>query len=926
MKQFNNHNRALQCCWVLAIALLSLTSPVLAQLPAGAVSRQQLDELAGQPVDIAPWAYAWRADLAIQERPEAYFIPRRLDRIDKVYRTAAGALPPEQLKSVCYNNMPDLLKSFPPPPNGRLQAALLWTGRLSDYQVELHWPQGQEVPSPENVEVRVYPTSYGWFGWTVDKILSKPEVSADRLTWTYRSQPGEKMDFAYDSRIDAATEMTAVFYDDKNTSGSDAHALPSLRVTGPNVGNWKRMDVEIEWGFDPATEKDDFKGRVESHVALLGAVLPLPGDACMTPGGPGTTPMGEQAWQSKPSGRSRRGVSIPLLYAPDSRPGLDSRLTIWTATSGCTIRLRDLDDGPILIPGHGLFVTKAGAGKTAQQFSAELAAKGLKSIRQMTREHREAASLEEVMREVRLSTCPPDTPVPPLPKVPDSPMHVQVPDPGWTYAWRAASHMLTCPSFWGTISYEVSRVAHAMDMVGMHDHADKVYQHFLKSPGVKIDGDYTDGRGSLEWATSMRNDMAYSHDGSCASTGRMLFCMLDRYFLTGDQAWFKRHRTRLQEAADWIIRQRTLYMKDIPNRQDLQVAGLMPPYHLSDYALPASDRHWYFCDNAFSLQALQRLADALADFDPEAAKTYAAAAEAFRQDIRRAVDREAALAPVRRGIDGACHGFIAQVAYAKGLTCPELGAPSYPDQDLFIGALPLAEPFAALEPNDPRMIDTLNALEELAAPPAAVEKFEQLRAKRCLSTDDAWFWRSLVSLPKVSHNANIYLLQDDVPNFLRFWANSYASLVGADGGLWEHWHLGSFENCAATDNGTTGWFIENFRNLLVMEDGQSLWVARATPRAWLEQGKNITVKNAPTYFGTLAYEIISDVDNGKITASIEIPGRKPPENVIVRFRHPKALPIKSVTVNGKPWTDFDQKNETVRLHGVANHADVQVLY
>jgi hypothetical protein len=35
--------------------------------------------------------------------------------------------------------------------------------------------------------------------------------------------------------------------------------------------------------------------------------------------------------------------------------------------------------------------------------------------------------------------------------------------------------------------------------------------------------------------------------------------------------------------------------------------------------------------------------------------------------------------------------------------------------------------------------------------------------------------------------------------------------------------------------------MENFRNLLAMEDGQALWVARATPRVWLEQGKKVAV-------------------------------------------------------------------------------------
>ena len=44
------------------------------------------DKLVGQPADLAPWAYAWRADRQVQEKPEAYSIPRRLARLDTIYR------------------------------------------------------------------------------------------------------------------------------------------------------------------------------------------------------------------------------------------------------------------------------------------------------------------------------------------------------------------------------------------------------------------------------------------------------------------------------------------------------------------------------------------------------------------------------------------------------------------------------------------------------------------------------------------------------------------------------------------------------------------------------------------------------------------------------------------------------------------------
>ena len=394
----------------------------------------------------------------------------------------------QQLKSIYYD-MPDLLKPLPPQPKGRLQAGLLWTGGVAEYQVELHWPAGvQEIPSPEAVEVRVYPTSFGWFGWTVDKILGNPEISADRRTWTYKSDPAAKMDSAYSVRVDAATEMVAVFYEEGKTPGGVKSAVPSIRVIGPSMGEWKRMDVEMEWGFQAGTEKADFDGRLESYVAMVGPVSPLADDK-------GTTVTGAHSWQSRAAGDARRGIVVPLLYAPGSRPGLDSRVTVWTKTAGFTFRLRDLENGPILIPEHGVFVTKAGSGKTARQFAAELAAKNLKSIRQMTREHREAASWEEVMREVRLWTCPAGTAVPPFPKVEDPPMQVQLPDPRWTDAWRAASYQLRGKHMWGGLAFEVGRVAHEMDMVGLHDEADKVYEHFLKAPGAKSDGDYSDGNG-----------------------------------------------------------------------------------------------------------------------------------------------------------------------------------------------------------------------------------------------------------------------------------------------------------------------------------------------------------------------------------------------------------------------------------------------
>ncbi len=874
----------------------------------------ELDKLAGQPLDIAPWAYEWRADVAVQKQPEAYFIPRRLDRMDKVYRTACRELPRDQLKSIFYDST-DLMNPLLPKPKGELIAGLLWTGRLTDYKVELRWPKGVPIPSPESVEVRDYPTPFGWFGWTVDRILANPEIAEDGRKWTYKSAPGGRMNSAYNVRVPAATEMVAVFCTEKP---GGKPAVPAIGVTSPEVGSWSRMRLEIEWGFQSRKSLQPFDGRIEPSFAMVGEVAPLPGDK-------GTT-ITRSGWRSQAGDGARRGVTVEVLYAPQAKLALDSRITIWTKSTGFTFRITDLEKGPIYIPCHDVLIVKAGSGIIAKQFVKDLAAKNLKSVRQMTREHPEAASWDQLMQEVRFWTCPEKPEVAPFPHVQDPVMRVQVPDQKWTDAWRANSAQLQGPHLWGTLAFEVGRVARDMELIGLHPEADRVYELFLGNPGTRSDGDFVDGDGALEVARGMRHDMGYSHEGTHASTGRLLLAMSERYFLTGDKEWFLKNRARLQAAADWIIRQRTQYLKEIPNRNDLLVAGLMPPQMLGDYFLPACDWRWYYAANALDLQGLQRFADVLMELDPETGRKYQAEAEAFRKDIRRVVERDVTLSPVRLGRDGAYHSFIPRMPYARGLTGPELEAPEFPDTDLFCIQNVLAEPFAAYDPNDVRIADTADMLDELGTyAKAAQEKMEQRKTKG-LPTDDAWFWTPFLILPKASLNANTYLLQDDVPNFLRFFGNHYATVTGSDGRLWEHSHLGQFTKCETPDNGTAGWFVENFRNMLVTEEGQSLWIARGTPRAWLGQGKRIAVGNAPTYFGAVAYEIVSDADNGRIAATVEIPSRRPPARVLVRFRHPRAAPIKSVMVNGQLWTRFNRDKEVIELMGLTGKVSVAASY
>ena len=107
--------------------------------------------------------------------------------------------------------------------------------------------------------------------------------------------------------------------------------------------------------------------------------------------------------------------------------------------------------------------------------------------------------------------------------------------------------------------------------------------------------------------------------------------------------------------------------------------------------------------------------------------------------------------------------------------------------------------------------------------------------------------------------------------------------------------------------------VRFLRDALVMEQPDGLHLGLATARSWLQHGKTVGVREAPTYFGNVTYKIESNVDNGAIRAEIAAPDREPVKVIVLHLRHPQRKPLLRVTVNGAPSQDFDAKNELVRI-------------
>ena len=105
------------------------------------------------------------------------------------------------------------------------------------------------------------------------------------------------------------------------------------------------------------------------------------------------------------------------------------------------------------------------------------------------------------------------------------------------------------------------------------------------------------------------------------------------------------------------------------------------------------------------------------------------------------------------------------------------------------------------------------------------------------------------------------------------------------------------------------------RWMLVLEDplSDTLWLAKGTPRSWLEDGKKISVADAPTRWGKIGFSVASQLKGGKITARVELPASSQRPAVKLRLRAPEGSKIRSVTLNGTAWKNFDPQEETVTI-------------
>jgi hypothetical protein len=92
------------------------------------------------------------------------------------------------------------------------------------------------------------------------------------------------------------------------------------------------------------------------------------------------------------------------------------------------------------------------------------------------------------------------------------------------------------------------------------------------------------------------------------------------------------------------------------------------------------------------------------------------------------------------------------------------------------------------------------------------------------------------------------------------------------------------------------------RWMLVLEDSdeERLYFGKGLPRDWVASGKPARIEQAPTRWGRVTFQLASRPAAKSVAATVELARAGMPREVHVKLRVPKATPLRSVTVNGRP--------------------------
>ncbi|HSU58000.1 MAG TPA: hypothetical protein VLI55_01700 [Bryobacteraceae bacterium] len=472
-----------------------------------------------------------------------------------------------------------------------------------------------------------------------------------------------------------------------------------------------------------------------------------------------------------------------------------------------------------------------------------------------------------------------------------------------------------------------------LDALGQAGTAAAYLEPMLKLQGSKdFPGNHRGSTAGIFHGVKVSDNDDYTANGYGLDHGTVLWTAAQHYLYTRDAQWFSAAWPHLQKAIQWIVDQRAVTKRYDEHGAKVREFGLLPASQLEDNVDWAN----WFSINAFAWAGMDLTAQALADLGRPEAAAVKQQADAYRADLRQAVLRASRAAPVARMQDGVYEPYVptvptrrfrlfgrSEMNYYKRYGGPEikpllrLGA----DRDTLSGAVLLLI-LGVFNPDEPIADWVLNDWEDN----------ETLSSGMGMNihgmTDDGyWFSQGgMVFQANLINPIPVYLKRHEAAAAIRNLYNDYVACLYPNVNVFteefHQWHHPSGPFYKSSDEAR---FVNRVRDALVLEDRDTLWLAAGTPRRWLASQEGIHVTDAQTFFGPVSYEMHPGAERNTVEATVMLPSRNPARTNWMVIRTPTGK-IRSVTLNGHPWTKIDPRLEAVQLPTTQREMHLHIEY
>lgn len=430
------------------------------------------------------------------------------------------------------------------------------------------------------------------------------------------------------------------------------------------------------------------------------------------------------------------------------------------------------------------------------------------------------------------------------------------------------------PFFYFDHAYrDQSYVVYAYDLAGLHERAARLLNAYcMDAAAIKRKGPISFDGQPLQLGM-LENGLWKTRPGQYDTQGENIWALVEHYKLSGDRAWLEtKAYPFIKRGAMWIVNSRHKHMAEVGNPGDPRY-GLIEPGAMEVMDVGRGVHMYYL--NAFAVLGLREAADAATALGlEEDAGLFARECSDLKQSL---------------------HQSFAQTFKRLSLYEGHLWFGVEPEGVGMYGFWAhncLLWPCRCIEPQDPMLTATFRRMERMS----------NEWGGGMHSEGQGGYWPYIGVDRAVGH-----ILRDEPEKALDY----FCAFTDTAGGTFS-WGEG-YGNLTAGGDQPHFWadaqWIDLFRHLIVMEDGNTLMITPATFRRWTKGTASVDIHGLPTAFGDLDLTISPQSDGNHVDYTI---GLKPkgdqssrwPEKILLFPRLDCARPIKEVTFNGDKIVNF----------------------